>query len=193
MKTEEEVKDLIKKARHSTFSKQGVYQVNIKLNKLETFLSSIKLYSDQTNSNVVSINTVSFFNKITPGFQRDNNKWSLDMKIKFVQNLLSGVETDLKLFSLDGKDFQIIDGLQRLTAIIDFMENKFNIFGDFTYEDLKNNLITFNTHLTVTAYIFENWFEVGKYYIEINENITHTKEDIDKAKVWFKTNHNIIF
>ena len=43
----------------------------------------------------------------------------------------------------------------------------------------------------IRVYTFEAWEEVGKFYIDMNENITHSSQDIQKAKEWFLREKNI--
>jgi hypothetical protein len=137
-----------------------------------------------------------------PEFQRNNDKWSEDMKIKFVENILRGFRTSIKLFSIpDDNIFKetpgmILDGLQRLTAIQDFMQNKIRIFKELTsndkglsYSDIYNDK-ELNSQLFKGAsvgiefevYRFDNMIEAVEFYIEINEYISHSSEDIKKAK-----------
>ena len=130
--------------------------------------------------------------RITPEFQRANNKWNKAMKLKFIENLLSGVKVELMFFRFEEyADAQIIDGLQRTTAILDFFHGKVKPFG-YSYSDLKNNFNKFQSHnITIKIYTFNSWEEVGRFYIDMNENITHSKKDIQKAKDWFLAEHNI--
>ena len=87
----------------------------------------------------------------------------------------SAVNTSIK----DVEDSKIIDGLQRTTAIMDFISGKIKPFG-YNYLELKKdrNLRRFNDRLTIAIYDFDSWGEVGKFYIDMNENITHSKKDI---------------
>lgn len=189
------LQDLLNRTRNSSFNQQG-YTVTINMNERDRFLKSLMLYTDYTNytnsKTEEDIYIEDFFTKSIPDFQRDNNKWSTEMKVKFVENLLSGVNTEIKLFRMDqDSDAQIIDGLQRLTAITDFMDSKFKVFG-FSYDELKDTLSRFKTHFSISVYDFSDWAGVGKYYVDMNENITHSKEDIQKAKDWFLKEKNVV-
>jgi len=188
------IPNLIKNIRGGSFSKTG-YSVNISLRERERFLKSIELYSDwESNSKSIENSTEYFFEKITPEFQRSNNKWSKKMKVKFVENLLSGCPTEIKLFRVGIKsqieDAQIIDGLQRLTAIFDFMCSDFKVFG-YSYDELKESLNNFPVRMILSVYDFDEWEQVGRYYVDMNENITHSKDDIQKAKNWFMFHHGV--
>jgi len=96
------------------------------------------------------------------------------------------------LFRLEGdSDYKIIDGLQRTTAILDFLDGRFKIFDKFSFADFGETLGSFDSKLILNMYTFENWKEIGKFYIDMNENITHSKADIQKAKDWFLAEHSI--
>jgi len=190
MKNENIIK-LIKETRNSSFNRNN-YSVNIFFDHfvegmlLHTYYDMKDLYRENK-----SLSNKEWIERVTPEFQRANNKWSKAMKLKFIENLLSGVKTELLLFRMkEHDDAQIIDGLQRTTAILDFFNGKIKPFG-YSYTDLKDSLKMFNTNLIIKIYTFDNWKEVGKFYIDMNENITHSKKDIQKAKDWFLLEHNI--
>jgi len=131
-----------------------------------------------------------------PGFQRDNNKWDNDMKLKYVENILMGYSDKLLLFTLNStsdelRECMILDGLQRTTAIMDMLDDIILPFGH-KYSDFEKNNIRFNVNLSVRYYVFDEWKEVGEFYIHMNENITHSPQDIQKARDWFLKEKNII-
>ena len=193
---DDDILELIRKCKSSSFNKEN-YQVNI---DLDTFVDSMLLHTwyDKVDIKTKRIDADDKkFNKawaerITPDFQRANNKWSKTMKTRFVENLLSGVKVELMFFKLSSQsDAQVIDGLQRTTAILDFFNGKIKPFG-YSYSDLKNRLRQLKNHnLIIRIYTFDSWEEVGKFYIDMNEGITHSKKDIQKAKDWFLAEHNI--
>lgn len=188
--------ELIKKCKNSSFNKEN-YQVNI---DLATFVDSMLLHTwyDKCDLKAKRINpddkklNKEWVERVTPDFQRANNKWNKAMKTRFIENLLSGVKVELMFFRLHSSDdAQIIDGLQRTTAILDFFNGKIKPFG-YSYSDLKNELKYFKNHnLSIKIYTFDSWEEVGRFYIDMNEGITHSKKDIQKAKDWFLAEHNI--
>jgi hypothetical protein len=186
---------LIETLRSGSFARTG-YSVTINLNKLERFMRSVMLYTDYNNhESKENILVADFFSRAVPEFQRTNDKWSESMQIKFVENLFAGCPTEIKLFRVmcksDNQDAQIIDGLQRLTAIFDFMQGKFPIFG-FSYDDIKDKISSFHSRITLSVYDFDSWAGAGKYYIDMNENITHSPADIQKAKTWFLETHGVV-
>ena len=128
-------------------------------------------------------------NKITPEFQRNNDKWTKEMQIKFVENIVLGSTSIIMLGSLTGEKSEcvLLDGLQRLTAIFAFTNKEFKIFNEYEYNEEFEKLI--NTHiqnLKLRIYNFKTEKEMVHFYINMNENITHSKEDIQKAKDYLK-------
>lgn len=163
--------------------------VTINLRTLERLLDSLSLYVCFD----ADLTVETFFEKAVPGFQRENNKWSENMQVKFIENILKGFRTEIILFKMsEHEDAQIMDGLQRMTAIIDFMQNKFSIFGDLFFSDIQKHMPYFGAKIIVDVLTFQEWQEVANFYIDMNENITHSPEDIEKAKIWFEKNHNIL-
>lgn len=127
MKTD--IVKLVKKCRNSSFNGEN-YQVNI---DLTTFVDSMLLHTwydkddrkeERLDAGDEKLNK-EWAERVTPDFQRANNKWNKAMKTRFVENLLSGVKVELMFFRLSSQDdAQIIDGLQRTTAILDFFNGK---------------------------------------------------------------------
>jgi len=193
---ENDIIELIKKCRSSSFNREN-YQVNI---DLTTFVDSMLLHTwyNKDDRKIQRIDAgdkklnKEWAERVTPDFQRANNKWSKAMKTRFLENLLSGVKVELMFFRLSVQDdAQIIDGLQRTTAILDFFNGKIKPFG-YSYLELKSRLKQFANHnLIIKIYTFSSWEEVGRFYIDMNEGITHSKKDIQKAKDWFLAEHNI--
>lgn len=122
--------------------------------------------------------------KIVPEFQRDNDKWTQDMQIKFVENIVLGATSTIILGSTTGQKSEcvLIDGLQRITAIFAFMNNEFKIFDKFEFNEDFEQICRHIHNLTLRIYNFKNEQEMVKFYIDMNENITHSKSDIKRTK-----------
>ena len=141
--------------------------------------------------------------EMNPEFQR-GHVWDINKKIAFVENLLRGLDinktirfNDLTMRPHDNADVVLrnkivcIDGLQRFTAIIDFIDGKFKVFDkQLSYEDILNNenkaamrnifshaLLRFE-FLQITSYK-----DLLEYYIDLNTGgVAHTQADIQIAK-----------
>ena len=181
--------NLIKQCRNSSFSKHS-YCVNI---ELRSFIRSLYFFIDQDDHETISSNfknddknfNLNLMKKAVPDFQRENTKWNKKMKVKFIENVLKGAKVEFMFFRMsEYGDSQIIDGLQRLTAILDFFHGKVLPFG-LSYKDIEQEIGKFRDNIHIKIYTFDNWAEVGKFYVDMNENITHSKSDIQKAKDWF--------
>lgn len=188
-----EIIELAKMCRDSSFNRSN-YQVNI---DLKNFVGGLLLHTfydrmPQGRTSDHDVSNAEWLQRVVPSFQRANTKWSKSMKVKYVENLLKGVKSEILLFKMnEQEDAQIIDGLQRTTAILDFFEEKIKPFG-YKYSELKEHLVRFSNHnLVIKVYTFNTWEEVGEFYVDMNENITHSKADIQKAKEWFLKEHNI--
>ena len=129
-----------------------------------------------------------------PAFQRDNDKWTEEMQVSFILNLLSGCPTVLMFYevakSVDTREqdltsCKLIDGLQRLTAIYRFLTNEIKVLG-YTYQELTDNRVMVLNRITVkiSNYAFQSEIEAVQFYISMNENISHSKEDIGKARAY---------
>ena len=125
--------------------------------------------------------------KYIPPFQRSNDKWTRDMQIKFVENVLKGVTSTIILCEVDGgENAVILDGQQRLTALKAFLCNEFPILGKFYYKDIEEEIKMVSANIRYRVIVAKDKAEMVQFYIDMNENITHSKEDIDKAKRYLK-------
>ena len=127
--------------------------------------------------------------KINPDFQR-GHVWEEDKQVAFVEHILrNGVGSNVIRFNHpDWMNFRqmdgmvLVDGLQRLTAVMRFMNNEIPAFGYLLneYDDKPNwsrcNLIFMVNDLKTRK-------EVLQWYLEINTGgVVHTEEEIDKVK-----------
>lgn len=125
-----------------------------------------------------------------PLFQRTNDKWTREMQIAFVENVLQGYRTQIMLYEVcsNGRSplrafCKLIDGYQRLTAIISFIRGDFTCFG-YTFKEMDEQRILVRTkpQIGIKIYSFESEQQAVEFYIAINENITHSTSDIQKAR-----------
>lgn len=178
------IEELEKSISNSAFNKT-FYNTNI---PLKNFIKSLFPYTHLIEpENVKELKSI--FNCV-PEFQRENNKWNEEMQIKFIENIIMGFKPVLMFYQISNSSqynpnvpAKIIDGLQRLTAIYRFFNGEIKAFG-YSIDDLIKNKIISNMRqqIILNIYCFNNEKEAIKFYIEMNENITHSKEDIEKAK-----------
>lgn len=149
----------------------GSYQTNISLNYL---LECITEYQK------MGLNSC-------PDFQR-GHVWSNKLRTQFVEFLLKGGNTNNVIYfnhpgwmrSYEG-DFVLVDGLQRLTACIKFMNNELKAFGSYfkEYEDKMYSL----TGLVFNVNNLKTTKEVLMWYLEMNSgHISHSKKNLDYVR-----------
>ena len=130
--------------------------------------------------------------KYLPPYQRDGDKWNIEMKKNFILNTLKGYKTNIILATNPDRDdkYIILDGQQRLRTIKEFLTNQFDIdiLGEkYFYKDIKEEVKKINVYLGYYTLMLDSEIEEVKLYIDMNENITHSKDDIDRAKEYLKT------
>ena len=191
--------DLKERIWNSDFNKTN-YEISLDFASLKEDLIRWSLSTNDKASNLakklsLELSFEDVLERIVPKFQRDNNKWSREMQIKFIENIILGVNTTIILGTLSNEKSEcvLIDGLQRVSAIFSFMNKEFKVFEGFEYnEDFENKISTFIHNLKLKIFNFKNEKEMVNFYINMNENITHSKEDIQKAKDYLNKLDNVV-
>lgn len=117
-----------------------------------------------------------------PSFQRNNDKWTNKMQISYVENVLKGLNNPILIYTLqDNSKRFILDGLQRITALNLFINNELKVFEKYNYIDILHKIDAL-ARINVKQYKFNTEIEAVEFYILMNENITHSKADIQRAK-----------
>jgi hypothetical protein len=128
--------------------------------------------------------------QIDPDFQR-GRVWSEEQKSKYVEYCLKGgaYHRDILLNhpgwmkSFEG-EFVLVDGLQRLTAITQFIKNKLPVFGgvylnhfDHPRKLLGGQISFFCINTLKTRK------EVLQWYLDLNTGgVVHTNEEIERVR-----------
>ncbi|MDE8740378.1 DUF262 domain-containing protein [Pectobacterium polaris] len=107
--------------------------------------------------------------EIQPDYQRKDRIWSDDKKSKLIESILMGLPLPIFYFGERKNDnWVVIDGLQRLTTIQDFMQNKFPLKLDASSSVLDaNNQYFKDFNRNNTRAIRE--FEITAYVIDIED------------------------
>lgn len=185
--------------RKSCFNK-NFYTADLHLGE---FIQSILRYLDRDVAKKIDKSELSLkdgviaiMNRI-PAFQRDADKWSHEMQQRYVFNVMRGYRGGfLSLYSDKGSNntiepCQILDGLQRITAICRFLVDQDMDFAISNGESISaKDLVEsddgvgsmFSAVIPIRVYRFDNECEVVDFYIEMNEGITHSESDIERAK-----------
>jgi hypothetical protein len=192
-----EFKNLIASLRNSSFSRAN-YQVDTDMSDL---LSSLLMFLDRPSQRLFDNKEISvakaveiIFSRV-PVFQRNNDKWTQEMQASYAHNLLKGFRGAPLCFYTIGNHGKtncfILDGLQRLTAMLRFMitqdldiplpDGSVIVAKDFLASE-EGIIHVRGMYLPIRIYEFANEIEAVEFYIEMNENISHSSEDIQRAK-----------
>lgn len=127
--------------------------------------------------------------KMVPAFQRDNDKWPLWRSQCFVENVLAGMRSKILLYGTrDDAVFDrpvhtlILDGLQRLTSWVRFIEGDLSVYNGMTFDDINTGTYMKPARLEVALYLFDSHKEACDFYIQMNRGITHSEADIARAE-----------
>ena len=121
---------------------------------------------------------------VQPDFQRAH-VWGDDKRIAYVEHLLKGgVGSNEFKFNHPGwmgdwkGSFELVDGLQRLTAIQMFLSNSLPVFKQYTYNDF-DDILGFHVAMSFRVNDLKTRREVLQWYLEINTGgVVHTLEEI---------------
>lgn len=132
---------------------------------------------------------------LNPDFQRAH-VWDLQKRINYMEFLLKGGESNPIYFNHEGwmKSYQgeyvIVDGKQRLTSILMFLNNEFAVFKNMDSEGIGFYAKDFDMIPNEVGFVVNdlpNRELVLKWYLQMNEgNVAHTKEELDKVKQMLK-------
>lgn len=128
--------------------------------------------------------------ELEPEFQR-GHVWSMEQRVKYIEFLLQGGKTNNEfLFNYPGwqKTFKgkmvLVDGLQRLTTIFMFLDDKIEVFGGVKYSDFEDKgHLEYSINFKISINDIPEYENVLKWYVEMNEGSTpHSAEEINKVK-----------
>lgn len=107
--------------------------------------------------------------EIQPDYQRKDRIWSDDKKSKLIESILMGLPLPIFYFGERNNDnWVVIDGLQRLTTVQDFMQNKFSLKLESGSSVIDANGLYFKEfNRAYTRLIRE--FEITAYVIELTD------------------------
>ena len=154
------------------YTRDGNYQTSIPIRNLPGFINKfVKNYGLELN----------------PDFQR-GHVWDQPRRTAFVEHILRGGmgSRDIRM-NCPGwmRDFHgpfvLVDGLQRLTALRDFMANRLPVFG-IRLKDLEDPIpLEYTVNIMVNN--LPSRAAVLRWYIEINAGgVVHSDEEIDRVR-----------
>ena len=156
----------------SQLTSVGKYQANMPL------AYAVEWIEEQTKNLRLQLN---------PDFQR-GHVWTEEQPIKYIEYLLRGGQSARVIyFNHPGRmrdwksEFVCVDGLQRLTAVMKFMNNEVPVFGTYL-KDFEDKLPR-NIDLLFNINNLKTRKEVLQWYLDFNSGGTvHTEDEINKVK-----------
>jgi len=158
------------------FTETAHYQVHISWDSL---IANIKRHE---NSKLTRLN-------LNPDFQR-GHVWTEKQQRLYVEyKLRGGPGADIIYFNCKGwiidfkGPFVIVDGLQRLTAVMQFLNNKLSVFGGHKCLEYSDQNFLQKMHLIFAINELKSRVEVLRWYLEINyQGTPHTTIELQKVK-----------
>lgn len=126
---------------------------------------------------------------LNPEWQR-GHVWSKEQQIAFMEYFLKGGRTGSELYfncsswsSGYNTPIYCVDGLQRLTAALAFINNEIPVFGGYRKEYTDNPRITHNNfHMNMLA--IKNKKELLNVYLDFNSGGTpHNQSELDRVQL----------
>jgi len=159
----------------------GNYETTVSLNYLKM---TIEEYVKEYNLN------------LDPDFQR-GHVWTKGMRVKYVEFVLRGGKSNPIYFNHEGwmsdfrGEFVLVDGKQRLTSLLMFLNNEFPVFKEKDTEDnigfYAKEFECFNNSVTFIINKLPDKKSVLKWYLQMNEaNIAHSDEELNKVREMIK-------
>ena len=161
------------------FTRPGNYQVNVSLLHIPRTLEDYK---------------TDFGLEMNPDFQR-GNVWTPEQQTAYMEFFLKGGKTGKVIYfnhpnfigfgnkDTDVPNMLLVDGLQRLTAVLGFLENEVPVFGGYYFKDFEDKPRLTEYDLVFNVNNLQYRKDVLKWYIEMNSGGTvHSTEEIERVK-----------
>ncbi len=125
---------------------------------------------------------------LNPLFQR-GHVWTEKQQIAYVEFILQGGKSGKDIYfncpnwEDNEGDMSLVDGKQRLTAVLKFLDDELKVFGHYLseFEDSLHVLTCFNFHINNL-----NDKEVLEWYLSLNSGIAHTDDELNKVRNMIK-------
>lgn len=157
------------------FTKYSEYRINQSWQFLENFIESLGL---------------DFKLELDPDFQRAH-VWDEEKQIRYIEFICKGGRSGKDIYfncpsfkSGRGDDTMVlVDGKQRLEAVMKFLRNELPVFGGNYYKDFSDKLRMGHHEFVIHINDLSTRKEILQWYIDINDGgVVHTKEEIDKVR-----------
>ena len=126
---------------------------------------------------------------LCPDFQR-GHVWTLQQQTEFVEYILRGGKTWEILLNAKGgysgicENFVCVDGLQRLTSLLLFLDDKLAIFGGHNRSQIEGiDILLKELYLTFRINELSTRKEVLQWYLDLNYGGTiHTNSELNRVR-----------
>jgi hypothetical protein len=128
--------------------------------------------------------------ELEPDFQRAH-VWTGEKRIKYVENQLRGGRSGKEIYwncpgwmrmSKIHGPLQLVDGLQRITAVRKFINNEITAFGYF-FKEYEDKLGLSDCNFSFNINDLTKRKDILQWYIDLNDGgVVHTSEEIGKVK-----------
>lgn len=76
--------------------------------------------------------------KLTPDFQRKDKSWDNDKRSRLIESFIMNIPIPpIFIYEVDYNSYEVMDGLQRLSTVINFLEDKFSLQNLEKWEELN--------------------------------------------------------
>lgn len=155
----------------------------------ETFIKNQDLILNYSNRSMGDIFTKAYYFGINfdPEYQREY-VWELDEKVNLIDSIFNNIDIGKFVFIHKGWNdefyYEILDGKQRIRAILDYYENKFAYKGKF-FNELSNKDKNHFTDYPITMAEVRDISkkQVLKYFVKLNKHgKVMDKKQIEKVE-----------
>ena len=126
-----------------------------------------------------------------PDFHR-GHVWTEAQQVAFIEHTLCGGEGGTLRFNQPGwgkdwkGDMEVVDGLQRITAVLRFLSNEIRVFGSLRREYTDNPRLL-RARFVLQANNLQTRAEVLRWYLELNATGTpHTEAELDRVRAMMR-------
>lgn len=127
--------------------------------------------------------------ELCPDFQR-GHVWTPHQQTAFVEYGLRGGHYSMNILTncvgwLRGMSgpFQMVDGLQRVTAVLRFLRNEVPVFGGHYFRDFEDNMSPMEPRFRWYVNDLNTRAEVLSWYLDLNSGGTvHTARELDRVR-----------
>lgn len=128
---------------------------------------------------------------LDPDYQREY-VWTEDQEIAYVEYILKGGISG-KIIYLNcpswmksfNHPLEVVDGKQRLTSVLKFLNNKITAFGIYRKE--YEGIIPSHCYFTIKINKLKRRYEILNWYLELNTGGTvHTQEELGRVRNMMK-------